>query len=84
MEGFGKKSYNKIWQSIENSKKVKLSNLLVALGIPQVGVGGAKRLAKHFKNIGNIIDATVYELISVEDFGESIIKGQSNGGKTGV
>ena len=48
MPGFGKKSYDKLIQAIEKSRKVKLENLLYALGINQVGLGGSRRLSKHF------------------------------------
>jgi DNA ligase (NAD+) len=71
MEGFGLKSYDNLWNAIEKSKNVKLENLLVALGIPQIGRGGAKRLAKSFKNIYDIVNAKVSGLIQVEDFGET-------------
>jgi DNA ligase (NAD+) len=70
MEGFGFKSYDNLWDAIEKSKNVKLENLLVGLGIEQIGVGGAKRLAKHFKDIDYIMKARMFDLIEVEDFGE--------------
>lgn len=74
MEGFGIKSYNNLIKSIEKSKNVSMANFLVALGIPQIGKGGAKRLAKHFNNdmldFFNCLD-TNYDFTQIEDFGET-------------
>lgn len=70
-EGFGVRSYEKLIQAIEKSKNVKLESFLVSLGVNGVGVGGAKRLAKHFKDIDFIIKARISDLMHVEDFGET-------------
>lgn len=71
MEGFGVKSYDKLIVAIEKSKEVKLENFLYALGIEQLGLGGSKRLAKHFNyDVGLIIQADECSLLEVEDFGE--------------
>lgn len=79
LEGWGIKSYNKLIQAIEKSKEVKLENFLYALGIGQLGQGGSKRLAKHFKyHINEIISASEYELMQVEDFGEITTKNVYN------
>lgn len=79
LEGWGSKSYNKLIQAIEQSKTVKMENFLYALGINNVGIGGAKRLTKHFKNnITGIIDASMNELILVEDFGEITVESVYN------
>ena len=48
MEGFGEKSYQNMIDSIERSRKVKLSALIYALGIPGIGVATAKLLAAAF------------------------------------
>lgn len=71
LEGWGIKSYNKLIQSIEKSKEVKLENFLYALGIGQLGQGGSKRLVKHFNNdLNAIMCASINDLMQVEDFGE--------------
>ena len=44
--------------SIKKSKKVKLSNFIYALGIDNVGKKTAKDLAKEFKSIENLSNAT--------------------------
>jgi DNA ligase (NAD+) len=71
-EGFGVRSYEKLSQAIEKSKSVKFENFVYALGIPQIGTGGSKRLAKHFKNnINAFLTATKshHNFTSISDFG---------------
>ena len=70
LEGWGGKSYNKLIQAIENSRTIKMENFLYALGINNIGLGGSKRLANHFENnIVKVVNASVTELLQVEDFG---------------
>lgn len=71
-EGFGVRSYEKLIEAIEKSKSATMTNFLVALGINQIGTGGAKRLAKHFKNdIKAFLEATKshHNFTGIEDFG---------------
>lgn len=72
LEGFGEKSIIKLLSSIENSKENSLERLLFALGIRHVGAKTAKILAKHFKNIDNLIQATYEELSTINDIGDTI------------
>ena len=44
LEGFGEKSYQKLWNAIEKSSVVPLDRFLVALGIPNIGRRSAKVL----------------------------------------
>ncbi|MDR1687572.1 MAG: NAD-dependent DNA ligase LigA [Clostridiales bacterium] len=73
MEGFGEKSYEKLINAIEKSKKVKLYNFIYALGIKHVGLAGAKLLCRHFaNNLSAIAAAKFEELSDIEGFGEVI------------
>ena len=74
LEGFGKKSAENLKKSVENTKKISFEKVLFALGIRFVGETVAKKLALHFKNIENLKNANLEELISVEDIGERIAK----------
>jgi len=47
LPGFGKSSVEKLLKAIEDSKHAKLSNVIVALGIPGVGKSAAKAMAAH-------------------------------------
>lgn len=72
MEGFGDKSYTKLVTAIEKTKNVEFANFIYALGINQIGKGGAKRLAKHFNNdIKTFLRAVEeqYDFTIIEDYG---------------
>lgn len=70
LTGFGEKKVNNIIESLENSKDVKLSNFLYALGIDNVGVKLSKELAKRYKTLENFRNVTLDDLISMNDVGE--------------
>lgn len=72
LERMAEKSAQNIINAIENSKKIPFEKVLYAIGIRHVGETVAKKLALHFENIENIINATTDELISVDDIGEKI------------
>ena len=74
LEGFGQKSINNLLDSISNSKKNSLERLLFGLGIRQIGKKTAKILAKEYRNIDNIIDASIEDLTNIKDVGEIIAK----------
>jgi DNA ligase (NAD+) len=59
MDGFRVKSYNKLIESIEKSKKCELSSFIFALGIPQIGLSTAKDLVE-FANCENPNDALLF------------------------
>ena len=54
-------------ESINNSKNNSLERLLCALGIKNVGKRTAKMLAKKYKNIDNLINATYEELRDIKE-----------------
>lgn len=74
LEGFGDKSVNNLLESIENSKTNSLEKVLFALGIRHVGKKTAKILARKYKTIDNLINASEEELTNVNDIGEIIAK----------
>ena len=74
LEGFGEKSVNNLLSSIEHSKENSLEKVLFALGIRHVGKKTAKILAKKYKNIDNLINASLGELTNINDIGEIIAK----------
>ncbi|KMT23272.1 NAD-dependent DNA ligase LigA [Clostridium cylindrosporum] len=73
----GKKSVEKLLDSIEKTKTNHISKLIFALGIRFIGSKAAKTLASHFKSIDNLERATYEQLLEVEEIGskmaESII-----------
>ena len=67
---FAKKLYN----AIQSSKTNNLHRLITGLGIRNIGVKAAKTLAKHFKNLDNLMNSSVEELIMTDDLGEVMAK----------
>ena len=74
LEGFGEKSINNLLDEIEKSKKNSLEKFLFSLGIRYVGSKTAKILAKNYKNIDNLVNASYEDLISIKDIGDVIAK----------
>ena len=72
LEGFGNKSINNLLDEIANSKHNSLDRLIFGLGIRYVGRKTAKILAKYYKNIYKLFDASYEELESIQDVGEKI------------
>lgn len=67
----GEKLAEKILQGIEESRDRPLRKFLIALPIPMVGEGGARRLAEHFGTFAAIRAASVDELAAVKDVGRA-------------
>lgn len=73
LEKIGKsKNIEKILSAIEKSKENDPVKLITGLGIREVGKNTAKALIKAFGSIEKIQNATVEELIAIEDIGETI------------
>lgn len=71
LDGFGKKSYDKLSSSIEKARHTVPTRILVALGIPGVGVTTAAQIARACENKWSKISSLTYdELISVSGIGE--------------
>ena len=66
----GKKFAQNLMDSIENSKKNDLYRLITALGIRHVGGKASKMLAKKYKTLDNLADASFEELQEMNDVGE--------------
>ncbi len=72
MERFGEKSINNMLDGIEKSKQMPFEKVLFGLGIRYIGETVARKLAMHFKNIDNLMAATLEELVVAEEIGERI------------
>ena len=71
-EGNREKSARKAVEAIEASKQVPFERVVFALGIRMVGETTAKLLARHFKNIEALRNATIEQLMEVDGVGEII------------
>ena len=65
----GKKFAQNLIDSIEESKNKEFYRLITSLGIRHVGVKGAKSLARIYKNIDGLMNASVESLALKEDVG---------------
>jgi DNA ligase (NAD+) len=72
LERMAKKSAENLVNGVEASKKIPFERVLYALGIRFVGETVAKKLAKHYKNIDALSQATLMELVLVDEIGEKI------------
>lgn len=72
LERMAEKSAENLINGIENSKQIPFERVLYALGIRYVGETVAKKLAKHYKNIDALAEATLMDLILVDEIGEKI------------
>lgn len=69
---FREKTVQNILNGIAQSKTVSFDRVLYAIGIRYVGETSAKKLAQHFRNIDGLMQASVLQLMEVEDIGEKI------------
>ena len=72
LERMAEKSAQNMIDGIKNSKEIAFEKVLFALGIRFVGETVAKKLAKHFKSIDNLMTANLEALISVDEIGDRI------------
>lgn len=72
LERMAEKSADNLIKGIEKSKEVSFERVLFALGIRYVGETVAKKLAKHYKTIDAIAQASVTDLVLVDEIGEKI------------
>lgn len=66
----GQKFAQNLIDSIEASKNNEFYRVLNGLGIRHIGVKAAKQLAKKYKNIDNLKNASLEELYFTDDVGE--------------
>lgn len=69
-EGFKDKKTENILKAIEKSKKVALDRFIFSLGIANIGKKSAKQLADTFKSLENLQNASVDDLLNIDDFGD--------------
>ena len=71
MDGFGKRSYEKLISALDEAKNTTVSRFLYSLGISGIGSANAKMIAKYFDNdIDRIISASKDDLLEIEGIGE--------------
>ena len=71
-EGWGEVSVGNLMKGIEAARHRPLQRLLVALGIRHVGATVARLLARRFRSLGRLMEATPSDLAGVEGLGQVI------------
>ena len=66
----GKKFAQNLIDSIEESKKNDLYRVINGFGIRHIGVKAAKQLAKKYRSMDNLMEASLESLNAVDDMGE--------------
>ena len=72
LERMAQKSASNLITGLEASKKVAFERVLFALGIRYVGETVAKKLAKHYKSIETLANASSEDLVNVDEIGTRI------------
>ncbi len=71
MEGFGKRSYEKLITAIDEARHTNMARFLYSLGITGIGSANAKMIARYFDNdLDRIINASKDDLLEIEGIGE--------------
>jgi len=72
LERMAEKSVENLLHGIEASKQISFERVLFAIGIRFVGETVAKKLAKHYKSIDALANATIQDLEKVDEIGIKI------------
>ena len=72
LERMAQKSAENLVNGVKKSIEIPFESVLYALGIRYVGETVAKKLAKHYKNIDALSQATLMDLVLVDEIGERI------------
>ena len=70
LEGFGKKSFDKLIAGINEAKKVNLANFIYALGIRHIGLANAKLLCDYFEYDSE----KILEACKKDDYSEALLE----------
>ncbi len=74
LDRMAQKSAENLVNGVAKSKQIPFESVLFALGIRFVGETVAKKLAKHYKTISALEQATLEDLILVDEIGERIAR----------
>lgn len=73
MDGFGEKSFARLWNAIESSRRTSFSHYLVAMDIPMIGQTKSRYLSEYFYGSLDTLEAAArgdFDFTQLEDFGE--------------
>ncbi len=70
-KGYGKKSYQRMIDGVEEAKKQPFEKLLCGLGIRHIGEKASRLLANTFIDIDNLMKASVEDIANIYEMGEA-------------
>ncbi len=71
---WGKKSVEKLYQAIKNSKEISLDKFIYALAIRYVGSVNSRIIARHFVSMNKLLnDVDKQELLNIDGLGEKVV-----------
>ena len=74
LEGWGEVSVRNLMASIDSARHRPLARVITALGIPLVGGTVARSLARRFRTMAALLDATEAEIGSIDGIGPEIVQ----------
>jgi len=75
LDGFGEKSWQKLWDAIQRSRNTTFERFLISMDIPMIGNDASKTLATAFgSDLGAFMDAVCcqYDFSQLPNFGETL------------
>ena len=75
MEGFGEKSWQRLWDAIQRSRNTTFERYLIAMDIPMIGNTASRTLARQFHSSLDAFEEAVashYDFTQLPDFGETL------------
>lgn len=72
LEGFGEVSAGNLLASIDASRDRPLRNVLIGLGIEHMGPTASEAIARRFRSMDAIVDATAEDIASIDGIGPTI------------
>ena len=75
LDGFGEKSWQRLWDSIQHSRDTTFERYLVAMDIPMIGRTASGTLARQFHSSLDEFEMAIFDqfdFTSLPDFGETL------------
>lgn len=74
LDGFGERSYQKLWEAIENSRKTELSRVLYAMGISNIGRAASRLICSVYPQANMLENLSIEELTAIDTIGDVLAK----------
>ncbi len=75
LDGFGEKSWHRLWEAIQRSRETTFERYLIAMDIPMIGNTASQTLARHFHSSLDAFDEAIcggFDFTQLPDFGETL------------